>query len=293
MRYDAVAAALALAGSFLVAVPVAAENSDGFGRGSAVLKDTSPQQPTTGEGAGPDAGGEGSPSTTEEDDADGAAQPTDNGAADDLQPEGPIGPVGSTGVPTYEAVWAPGQTVPTAVEILSDDSNVKLFTRDTEDRSLFAALLVIDNQDAPTEYRFEDAVPDGRTAELRPDGSVQFFDSDGNKSGGIAAPWALDANGKEVPTRYTLDGTTLVQTIDHEGAAYPVAADPAWFLVIVFAARLAAPTAAAVLTACGQAQCVAVTRTTSTAVYNYVKPRGGSDGNRPTNRCNARNRSGC
>ena len=288
IRLGAVAAALAFTGSVLVAVPAAAERSDGIGSG--ILSDPSRQQTTSGEESTPNADGE-EPLPPGEGNREGS--PTYDDVVEDLVPQGPIGPVGSTGVPTYGAVWAPGQTVPTAVEILSDNSNVKLFTRETEDRSLFAALLVIDNQDAPTEYRFEDAVPDGSTAELRPDGSVQFFDADGYESGGIAAPWALDANGEEVPTRYSLDGTTLIQSVDHQGAAYPVAADPAWFAVIALAVRLAAPTAAAVLNACGPAQCVAVTRTTGSTVYNHVRPSGGSDGNRPTNTCNARNRAGC
>ncbi len=274
MRYRAVVAALLLAGSFLVAVPAAADDSGSMDPGNDLLSDTWDKQPSTGEG-------------------DGAG---DDDGIEGLRPGGPIGPVGSTGVPTYGAVWAPGELVPTAVEILFDNANVELFTHEPEDRSLFAALLLIHSHEAPTEYRFENAVPDGHTAELQPDGSVRFFDADGNESGGIASPWALDANGEEVPTRYTLDGATLVQAIDHEDAAYPVVADPAWFLAVVVLARLAAPTAAAVLTACGPAQCVAAGRTAGGAVYNHVRPRGGSSsGGRPTNTptCNARNPSGC
>jgi hypothetical protein len=295
VHYRAVAATLLLAGSFLVAVPAAAEDSGGMDPGNDLLSDTWDKQPTTGEGTSPDADG-GEPPRTGEDGGVGDEQPNDNDEIEGLQPTGPIGPVGSTGVPTYGAVWAPDEMVPTAVEILLDDANVELFTHEPEDRSLFAALLLIDSHEAPTEYRFKNAVPDGHTAKLQPDGSVRFFDSDGNESGGIASPWALDADGEDVPTRYTLDGTTLVQAVDHEGAAYPVVADPAWFLVaVVVAVRLAAPTAAAVLSRCGGAQCMAVARTAGTAVYNHVRPRGGSNGGRPRNTptCNARNRSGC
>lgn len=286
VRLGAVAAALAFAGSFLVAVPAAADNSNGIDPGIGSWKDPSQQQPNTGEGTSSGVGGNESPAIGED-------QPTYDDVLEDLDPAGPIGPVGTTGVPTYGAVWAPGEMVPTAVEILFYDANVQLFTSETEDRSLFAALLVIDNHEASTEYRFENAVPEGHTAKAHPDGSVSFIDIDGNESGGIAAPWALDANGEEVPTRYALDGTTLIQTVDHEGAAYPVVADPAWFLAVYVAVQLYAPTAAVVLSACGAAQCAAVVRTTGSAVYNHVKPSGGSGGNRPTNTCNMRNRSGC
>jgi hypothetical protein len=44
----------------------------------------------------------------------------------------------------------------------------------------------------------------------------------------VAPPWALDANAQSVPTGYRIEGTTLVQVIDHHGAAYPVVGDPNW-----------------------------------------------------------------
>ena len=291
------AAALILAGSFLVTVPAAADDSEGIGPGSEVLRDTSREQSTTDDGTDSGGGGEESPPIDDGNGTGGEEQPTYNDAIEYLQPEGPIGPVGFTGVPTYEAVWAPGETVPTAVKILSDDSNVELVTFETEDRSAFAALLVIDSPEASTEYRFENAVPDGRTAELHTDGSVRFFDLDGNESGGIAVPWALDANGAAVPTRYALDGTTLIQTVDHEGAAYPVVADPVWFGAVVLAIRLAAPAATQAVVTCARSQCVRIVTTVVTAVFNAVKPSGGSGGGggRPGNTpsCNARNRIGC
>jgi len=42
----------------------------------------------------------------------------------------------------------------------------------------------------------------------------------------VDAPWAKDANGKTLPTSYTLSGTTLTQTINTAGATFPVIADP-------------------------------------------------------------------
>lgn len=44
----------------------------------------------------------------------------------------------------------------------------------------------------------------------------------------VAPAWALDANGESVPTQYRIEGTTLVQVIDHHGATYPVVGDPCW-----------------------------------------------------------------
>src|SRR4051812_19016256 len=41
-------------------------------------------------------------------------------------------------------------------------------------------------------------------------------------------PWARDAAGRRIPTYYKLDGTTLIQVVEHRaaGTSYPVVADP-------------------------------------------------------------------
>lgn len=45
----------------------------------------------------------------------------------------------------------------------------------------------------------------------------------------IAAPWAVDASGAIVPTHYTVDGDTIVQTVVTTAeTAFPVVADPSW-----------------------------------------------------------------
>jgi len=44
--------------------------------------------------------------------------------------------------------------------------------------------------------------------------------------GTIAAPWAVDAKGKNLPTSYSYHNGVLTQHVDLAGAAYPVVADP-------------------------------------------------------------------
>lgn len=45
----------------------------------------------------------------------------------------------------------------------------------------------------------------------------------------IAAPWAVDANGSPLPTYYSVDGNTVVQTVETTAdTAFPVVADPSW-----------------------------------------------------------------
>lgn len=72
-------------------------------------------------------------------------------------------------------------------------------------------------------------LPEG--AELSPsnEGFDVIVDLDGITVtvGRIAAPWAVDAEGKELPTSYSLDGETITQHVETREATYPVVADPA------------------------------------------------------------------
>ena len=87
---------------------------------------------------------------------------------------------------------------------------------------------MIDGPGAPTEYRFDLTVPAGAALQTTPDGGAAVVGADGGVVSVVAPAWALDANGTQVPTRYRIEGTTLVQVIDHHGAAYPVVGDPCW-----------------------------------------------------------------
>ena len=89
------------------------------------------------------------------------------------------------------------------------------------------ALVVIDNADAPTEYRFPMAGATHLTA--NPDGGLTVWNGT-TIVATVAAPWATDANRAPVTTRYRIDGTTIIQTVHHHGAAYPVVADPSFSL---------------------------------------------------------------
>jgi hypothetical protein len=52
------------------------------------------------------------------------------------------------------------------------------------------------------------------------------LDRDGQGVGSIGAPWAQDSTGQPVPTWYTQEKGTIVQSVAHIGASYPVVADP-------------------------------------------------------------------
>gem|GEM_PF-4051842 len=87
-------------------------------------------------------------------------------------------------------------------------------------------LTVIGSSDAPREYSYDLELDAGATLQPLEDGSISVIGRNGVPAAGIAPPWAVDANGLNLPTSYQLDGQTLVQRIDLTDAALPVTADP-------------------------------------------------------------------
>lgn len=56
-----------------------------------------------------------------------------------------------------------------------------------------------------------------------------IFIGDQNNAVPVAAPWATDADGVAVPTRYEIRGGELFQVVTpNASTAYPVVADPTW-----------------------------------------------------------------
>lgn len=100
------------------------------------------------------------------------------------------------------------------VPIVQNDGSVQINT-------------VIVNDSAPREYEYAFTLDEGEKLRLAPDGSAYIEDESGSPVAFIAAPWAKDANGNAVTTRYEVRGSTLVQIVEHSKSdAYPVVADP-------------------------------------------------------------------
>lgn len=79
---------------------------------------------------------------------------------------------------------------------------------------------------ASTSYAL--TLPEGAVATLNDTNDVvSFFAEDGEPLGSSQTLWARDANGETVPTHLELDGTTLTQVVDLDGAqpaAFPIVA---------------------------------------------------------------------
>ncbi|WP_238219600.1 hypothetical protein [Tsukamurella pulmonis] len=125
---------------------------------------------------------------------------------------GPLNKDGST--PTNGTV--PGDLV--------EGENYKQWTTPDGDRTF----ILSENENAPEQYRFNLDQPEGGSSKVNDDGSVSVFDRDGNQVKRFEAPWAYDTKtGEKIPTRYSVDGDDLVQTIDRpEGNNNPILADP-------------------------------------------------------------------
>jgi hypothetical protein len=90
-----------------------------------------------------------------------------------------------------------------------------------------AGYSVITGANAPTRYDYVLTV-DGRPATLATtaDGGVDVRDAAGTVVNSIAPAWAVDARGASLVSSYSVAGNVLTQHVEHEGAAYPVVADP-------------------------------------------------------------------
>ncbi len=63
---------------------------------------------------------------------------------------------------------------------------------------------------------------------LHPDslGGVVLKDSAGKYVGRVSAPWAYDAAGRALHTSFAVQGDTIVQHVDTQGASFPIVIDP-------------------------------------------------------------------
>lgn len=92
-------------------------------------------------------------------------------------------------------------------------------------------LTTIADANAPTAYEYQFDLAAGAVLTVTGDGGVDIVEADGSVSRSIAAPWAIDANGRALSTHYLVLGGTLTQVIEfNTSTAYPVVADPTFSL---------------------------------------------------------------
>lgn len=118
-----------------------------------------------------------------------------------------------------------GQRLPNGDIFFDSDRGFAVVARRVE--SAVRVQVVMEGPVAPRDYAFR---LKGRSAQVQPDGSVQILPRGaGPKAAAaqVAKPWAFDAAGKPVATRYAVQGDTIVQTVNPgPDAKYPIVADP-------------------------------------------------------------------
>lgn len=158
------------------------------------------------------------------------------------------------GLPVNDTAVAATTKAGSAIYIdTSDEVDLAVQAVDVEDlpdiASAMRAIITIHDATAPRKYVFPLDLPTGARVTKQADGGVQVQDVDGGVLGIVTKPWAVDAKGKSLPTRYTVRGDKLIQHVDHRGATYPVLADPVWFVpVAVIGSRVAVKIAVKALT---------------------------------------------
>ncbi|MGV8851925.1 MAG: hypothetical protein ACOH1M_05090 [Rhodoglobus sp.] len=111
-------------------------------------------------------------------------------------------------------------------------------------------LSIIDSEKASESYSYDLTMPVGNTLEATADGGAEVVDAQGDTTVFFEPAWARDANDKAVPTRYVVEGNTLIQIVSHKGltdVAYPVVADPVPVIVLVLTTIAMVAVAVAVL----------------------------------------------
>lgn len=107
--------------------------------------------------------------------------------------------------------------------VYSSDADASLAVRSLADGTV-RFLSIVQSPRAPQRYAYD--LGDVRLTGEE-DGSVLLQRGD-IVIGEVEAPWAYDASGAAVPTRYEIEGGTLTQVVDHTSKdfVYPITADP-------------------------------------------------------------------
>lgn len=107
------------------------------------------------------------------------------------------------------------ETGATSVSLVHNDGSVQVTT-------------IIASPDAPESYQYTLALPEGGQLQEHESGALIISTPRDDFVAAVAPPWALDAAGNAVATRYEVTATGFTQEVDHRDGSvtYPVTADP-------------------------------------------------------------------
>lgn len=113
-------------------------------------------------------------------------------------------------------------------QIISSSNSVNIITQAVDGG--VRQIININSNDANKYYDFPLLLPSKYTLAMSESGSVNILDAEWKIYTMILTPWAKDANGSNIPTRYTIEpNNTIRQYIDFdENSKFPIIADPVW-----------------------------------------------------------------
>jgi hypothetical protein len=128
----------------------------------------------------------------------------------------------------FEDQASPAEALAPGIVAFDNNNDTSTAAVVKDDGSLVIAT-VIESVDAPDRYSYTIEGAPGSSLQAQPDGTVFLLDAENaNILGGFLPPWARDAAGNDVPTRYEVSGNELTQIVDlnSPGIVFPVVADP-------------------------------------------------------------------
>ncbi len=140
--------------------------------------------------------------------------------------------------PTWRFGWEtaglgrPGRMAEAGPAVLEHEASRVTYVRlgwsewyENTEEGLEQGFTVSDRPDGEGLLRITGALRDKLRGEIE-DGAVDFFDAHGAPVLRYAKLAAYDAEGRTLPSRLALEGTTIALEIDDRGAAYPITVDP-------------------------------------------------------------------
>lgn len=127
------------------------------------------------------------------------------------------------------------------VVVKGDDEYTNLIIQDftpvelQEQMDGLRIVAILDSPEADPLLEFDFDLPQTAQGTLHEDGTVEISNQDGDLLGAIGPAWAVDAEGKSVPTWYEYEQGHVYQYVDHLSGdyAYPIAADPAFLVPLL------------------------------------------------------------
>lgn len=145
-----------------------------------------------------------------------------------LEAKDASGTITDNGTVVYKSTW---EDVSVAVQALSTEDGSNSF-------DAVRTMVVIENADAPRQYSFNFKLPKGYSLvedyDYKEDdfdkydcGAVYILDDNNRIISTIEPAWAKDASGENIPSKYEICGTTLIQHVDFgDREQFPIIADP-------------------------------------------------------------------